>query len=109
MTPVKLSTLTDRLIKAAKNAGADAADAMVAEGTSISIDVRAGALEHAERSEGIDIGLRVFVGPKQANVSASDISDRTIDEMAIRAVAMAREAPDDPFAGLSDPAELACN
>ena len=109
MTPVKLSTLTDRLIKAAKNAGADAADAMVAEGTSISIDVRAGALEHAERSEGIDIGLRVFVGPKQANVSASDISDRTIDEMAIRAVAMAREAPDDPFAGLADPAELACN
>lgn len=109
MTSVKLSTLTDRLIKAAKNAGADAADAMVAEGTSISIDVRAGALEHAERSEGIDIGLRVFVGPKQANVSASDISDRTIDEMAIRAVAMAREAPDDPFAGLADPAELACN
>ena len=109
MTPVKLSTLTDRLIKAAKNAGADAADAMVAEGTSISIDVRAGALEHAERSEGIDIGLRVFVGPKQANVSASDISDRTIDEMAIRAVVMAREAPDDPFAGLADPAELACN
>ena len=109
MTPVKLSTLTDRLIKAAKNAGANAADAMVAEGTSISIDVRAGALEHAERSEGIDIGLRVFVGPKQANVSASDISDRTIDEMAIRAVVMAREAPDDPFAGLADPAELACN
>ena len=107
MTPSDHSSLTDRLLNAARNAGADAADAMVAEGTSIAIEVRAGALEHAERSEGVDLGLRVFLGQKQANVSSSDVSDRTINEMALRAVAMAREAPDDPFAGLADPEELA--
>ncbi|WP_299650388.1 TldD/PmbA family protein [uncultured Tateyamaria sp.] len=107
MTPSDLSTLTQRLLEAAKSAGADAADAMAVQGTSVSVDVRAGALEQAERSEAIDIGLRVFVGQKQANVSASDTTDRTIEEMAMRAVAMAGEAPDDPYAGLADPDQLA--
>lgn len=102
-----LDALTQSLLSAAKKAGADAADAMAVQGTSISIDVRAGALEQAERSEGIDLGLRVFVGQRVANVSASDISNRTIDEMAQRAVAMAKEAPEDPYAGLADPTQLA--
>lgn len=103
----KLETLTERLLSAAKNAGADAADALAVSGTSLSIDVLKGALEHAERSEGIDIGLRVMVGQRQANVSASDISDETIAQMAERAVAMAREAPEDPTIGLADPAQHA--
>jgi len=77
------------------------------KGTSVSIDVRAGALEHAERSEATDIGLRVFVGQRQANVSASDTSAETIQVMAERAVAMAKEAPEDPYVGLADPAQLA--
>ncbi|KIC49916.1 TldD/PmbA family protein [Tateyamaria sp. ANG-S1] len=106
MTPSDLSHLTERLLAAAKSAGADAADTIAVQGTSVSVDVRAGALEQAERSESIDIGLRVFVGQKQANVSASDISDRTIEEMAMRAVAMAGEAPEDPNAGLADPDQL---
>ena len=55
----------------------------------------------------MDIGLRVFVGQRSANVSASDTSDRTIEEMAIRAVAMAKEAPEDPYVGLADPDQLA--
>ncbi|MEL7131572.1 MAG: TldD/PmbA family protein [Pseudomonadota bacterium] len=109
MTPPDLSILTDRLIQAAKSAGANAADAMAVQGTSVSVDVREGALEQAERSEAIDIGLRVFVGRKQANVSSSDSSNRTIEEMATRAVAMAKEAPDDPNAGLADPDQLAKN
>jgi PmbA protein len=104
--PQPLDALTQSLLSAAKRAGADAADAMAVQGTSISIDVRSGALEHAERSEGIDIGLRVFVGQRIANVSASDTSSRTIDEMAQRAVAMAKEAPEDPYAGLADPSQL---
>ena len=104
--PQPLDALTHSLLTAAKRAGADAADAMAVQGTSVSIDVRAGALEHAERSEGIDIGLRVFVGQRVANVSASDISTRTIDEMAHRAVAMAQEAPEDKFAGLAAPDQL---
>ena len=89
-----LETLTHALLDAAKRAGADAADAMAVDGTSLSIDVRQGALEQAERSEGIDIGLRVLIGQKQACVSSSDVKPATIAQMAERAVAMAREAPE---------------
>jgi len=102
-----LSDLTQAMLTAAKQAGADTCDAIAVDGTSISIDVRAGALEHAERSEGIDIGLRVFVGQRSAIVSSSDTKPDTLTEMAERAVAMAKEAPEDPHAGLADPDQLA--
>ncbi|OBY26389.1 TldD/PmbA family protein [Leisingera sp. JC1] len=99
--------LCHALIDAARKAGADAADAMAAEGSSLSIEVREGKLEHAERSEGTDLGLRVFVGKRQALVSSSDMRPETIAAMAERAVAMAKEAPEDPYAGLADPSQLA--
>ncbi len=105
--PDRLAPLTEALLAAATKAGASAADAMAIDGTSVSVDVRAGALEQAERSEGIEIGLRVLVGTRQACVSASDTSSRTIGEMAERAVAMAREAPEDPTLGLADETALA--
>ncbi|AUQ64190.1 TldD/PmbA family protein [Phaeobacter inhibens] len=100
-------SLSHALLDAARKAGADAADAMVAEGSSLSIEVRQGTLEHAERSEGVDLGLRVFVGQRQACVSASDMRAETLTAMAERAVAMAREAPEDPYAGLAEPGQLA--
>ncbi|MCB2135078.1 MAG: TldD/PmbA family protein [Rhodobacteraceae bacterium] len=103
----RLQSLTAELLARAKAAGASAADAMAVDGTSISIDVRNGRLEQAERSEGIEIGLRVLVGRRQAIVSASDTSAQTIDTMAERAEAMAREAPEDDSLGLADPSELA--
>ena len=102
-----LSSLTDALLAHAKAAGATDADAIAVDGRAVSIDVRAGALEQAERAEGVEIGLRVLVGQRQACVSASDISERTMREMAERAVAMARETPEDPYLGLADPADLA--
>ncbi|MBF9059620.1 TldD/PmbA family protein [Rhodobacterales bacterium HKCCSP123] len=101
-----LAPLTDALLEAAVRAGADAADAIAVDGTSLSIGVRAGALEQAERSEGVEIGLRVMVGPRQACVSASDTRPETLREMAERAVAMARLAPEDPTIGLADPSQL---
>ncbi|WP_421702097.1 TldD/PmbA family protein [Aliiroseovarius sp.] len=102
-----LSALTEQLLDAARNAGADQADALAVRGTSVSIDVLKGKLEHAERSEGVDIGLRVMLGQRQACVSASDVSASTIETMAERAVAMAREAPEDPYIGLADVDQLA--
>ena len=104
-----LSDLTAQLLAAAKAAGATDADAIAIDGTSVNIDVRDGALEQAERSEGVDIGLRVLIGQRQACVSASDISATTIQAMAERAVAMAHEAPEDPYIGLADPDQLAAH
>ena len=103
----RLENLTQQLLDAAKAAGADAADALAVDGASVSIDVLNGKLEHAERAEGVDIGLRVMIGQRQANVSASDTSADTIKTMAERAVAMALEAPEDAYIGLADPDQLA--
>ncbi len=105
--PHNLQALAESLLRAAKKAGADAADALAMAGDSQSIEVRAGALEHAERAEGVDIGLRVLIGHRQACVSSSDIRPDTISAMAERAVAMAKEAPQDPYCGLADPSQLA--
>lgn len=105
--PRPLADLTQALLDAARRAGADHADAMAVRSTSVSIDVRHGQLEEAQRAEGIDLGLRVFVGQRQAIVSSSDTRDATLARMAERAVAMAREAPADPHAGLADAAMLA--
>jgi PmbA protein len=102
-----LQHLTNALLEAAQKAGAETADAMAVAGTSLSIGVRNGTLEQAERSEGVDIGLRVLLGQKQANVSASDTRPETLIALAERAVAMAHEAPDDPDIGLAEPDQLA--
>ncbi|SEO85996.1 microcin-processing peptidase 1. Unknown type peptidase. MEROPS family U62 [Salinihabitans flavidus] len=102
-----LEDLTGALLAAARKAGADTADAIAVQGTSLAIDVREGTLEQAERAEAVDIGLRVMIGQRQANVSASDTRTETITAMAERAVTMAREAPEDPYIGLADPDQLA--
>ncbi len=88
------------LLDAAKRAGADSADAMLAESASLSIQRRLGALEHLERSESLEIGLRVFVAGCQAIISSSDPDPAGFARLAERAVAMARVVPADPFAGL---------
>jgi PmbA protein len=104
------STLTDlaeSLVSAARKAGADAADAVAVRSVSVAVEVREGAVEESERSESDDLGLRVFVGKKQAVVSTNDIRGASPATLAERAVAMARVAPDDPYAGLADAALLA--
>ena len=103
------SILTDRaerLVKAARAAGADSADAVAVRGISLSIEVRDGAVEESESSEGDDIGLRVLVGRRQAVVSTNDLTG-DVRALAERAVAMAKVAPDDQYAGLADEALLA--
>ncbi|MTV16462.1 MULTISPECIES: TldD/PmbA family protein [Bradyrhizobium] len=98
-----LSDLAQRLVDAAKRAGADAADAIAVRGVSQGVEVRDGRVEETERSEGDDVGLRVFVGQRQAVVSTNDVSGDGVAKLAERAVAMARVAPDDKYVGLADP------
>jgi PmbA protein len=102
-----LSTLAQRLVEAARRAGADAADAVAVRGVSQGVEVRDGRVEESERSEGDDVGLRVLVGQRQAVVSTNDVSGDGVARLAERAVAMARVAPDDKYAGLADPSLLA--
>jgi PmbA protein len=102
-----LSDLAQRLVEAARRAGADQADAVAVRGVSHGVEVRDGRMQESERSEGDDVGLRVIVGRRQAVVSTNDISGDAVTKLAERAVAMARVAPDDKYVGLADPDLLA--
>lgn len=97
----------DSLIARAQRAGADAADAGLARDSSLSLGQRLGKREKLERSESQDVSLRVFVGKRQAMVSTSDLSDSMLDELAERAVAMAKAVPEDPYCGPAEPELLA--
>jgi PmbA protein len=100
-----LSDRAIRLVDAARRAGADAADAVCVRGVSLGVEVRLGKIEETRRSEGEDFTLRAFIGKRSAAVSANVLSDPA--ELAERAVAMARAAPEDRFAGLADADRLA--
>ena len=102
-----LSDSAQQLLDIAKLAGAQSADVLIVDGTSVSIDVREGELEHAESAEGVDIGLRVIQGDRQASVSISDLSKSAMEQMAERCIAMANEAPRDPYCGLATSQEFA--
>lgn len=95
------------LVKAALSAGADAAEAVSTSRATLSVSVRKGALEEVEREESRDLGLRVFIGRRQASVSSSDLSEPTRTRLIERAVAMARLAPEDPHASLAPQDRLA--
>ncbi|MGH6719168.1 MAG: PmbA/TldA family metallopeptidase, partial [Alphaproteobacteria bacterium] len=104
--PDPLGLLGDLVARAGK-AGADAADAVLVEGTSLAVAHRLGRLEGIDRSEGYDLGLRVFVGRRSAVVSSNDHRAPALAEVVERALAMARAVPEDDHAGLADPAVLA--
>ncbi|HXP31661.1 MAG TPA: metallopeptidase TldD-related protein [Stellaceae bacterium] len=101
-----LSLLGD-LIARARRAGADAADALLVEGASLSHAQRLGRVEKLERSESYDLGLRVLIGRRQAFVASNDRGPAALDEIVSRAIAMARAVPEDPYCGLAEPEDLA--
>lgn len=101
---LKVSEALDRarlLCDAATKAGADAADALYYCNASTSVSMRLGALEDVERSETQDISLRVFVGQRSASVSTADMDAGELQKLVERCVAMASQAPEDPYSGLA--------
>lgn len=99
--------LASNLVELALKNGAEAADAMVSEGVSLSASARLGKIEDVERAETKETGLRVIIGQKQAFISGSGLSQNDLDTIAKRAVDMARLAPDDPYCGLAPKDRLA--
>jgi PmbA protein len=99
--------LLDFVLSRAKAAGADEADAVLYHAVSSSVSWRMGALEDVERSEGVDLGVRILVGRRQASVSTTDISSRSLETLVERCAAMAKAAPEDPYAGLAPAERLA--
>lgn len=101
LTPNQALERAVNLVDQAKRAGADAADAVYHCDASTEVQVRLGALEDVVRSEGEEIGLRVFVGQRSATISSSSMNPEVLQGLVARALDMAREAPEDPYAGLA--------
>ena len=101
LTPDQARDRAADIVARAIRAGADTADAVFAADASLDLSVRLGALEDVGRSESEELGLRVFVGQRSASVSTSDLSTEAPSALVERAVAMAREAPEDRWAGLA--------
>ena len=95
------------LLARARKAGADAADALLVESSGQSATWRLGKLENVERAESCDLGLRVFVGRRQAIVSTGDLARASLERLVERALAIAKAVPEDPHAGLADPDQIA--
>lgn len=104
--PEQAKQIAQSLVERAIAAGATAADALYAGQSSSAVEVRLGEIESVSRSEGEEIGLRLFVGQRSASVASSDLSDEALGVLIERCLAMAREAPEDPYAGLAPNALL---
>ena len=104
-SPQDARLIAESLVDRGIAAGATAADALYVDERSSGVQVRFGELENVSRSEGEEIGLRLFVGQRSATVASSDLSDEALATLVERCLAMAGEAPEDPYAGLA-PEEL---
>jgi PmbA protein len=102
-----LHKLAETALSRARHFGATAADALVIDGHSLEVAVREGTIENLEQSEACEIGLRVLVGQCSAAIATSKIDDAGIERMAEQAVAMAKAAPADPYAGIAEASEIA--
>jgi len=99
--PDQAKSIAESLVQRGVAAGATAADALYVGERSSAVQVRLGEIDSVSRSEGEQIGLRLFAGQRSATVASSDLSDEALSVLVERCLAMAREAPEDPFAGLA--------
>jgi PmbA protein len=104
--PEEARRIAESLVERGIAAGATAADALYGGDRSSGVQVRLGELEDVGRSEGEQMGLRLFVGQRSATIASSDLSDEALGVLIERCVAMAKEAPEDPYAGLAPPEVL---
>jgi PmbA protein len=102
-----LLKLAETALSRARHFGATSADALVVDGRSLEVAVREGAIENLEQSEACEIGLRVLVGQASAAIATSKIDEAGIERIAEQAVAMAKAAPADPYAGIADADQIA--
>jgi PmbA protein len=101
-----LLSITSDVVKMALKAGATSADAIAISSRSQDVSLRHGVIEQFEQSESQDVGLRVFMGQSAALIGGSVLTGDGLQRLVERAVAMAKLAPPDPFAGIAAPDQL---
>ncbi len=104
-----LKELAEKIVNLAKQNGATAAEGIARESISHSVEVKNGSLEKIEGSEQLKLGARVFIGLRSASVSISNTENSYLENMISRAIAMAKQAPEDEFSGLAEVSQYASN
>lgn len=102
-----LDELAAEVVRRARMAGADEADAVAEESEELTVTVRMGVAEQLKRSRERRLGVRVLVGRSTAVASTADVVPPAIERLAADAVALARVTAPDANAGLPPPEALA--
>ena len=106
-SPEVLKTLAAEVIDRVKAHGATEADVLVAEGDSVSVQVRLSAVDCLSKAREKSLGIRAFFGRRSASASTSDFSESSLKQLVADTCALAKAVAEDETSGLPDPTALA--
>lgn len=95
------------ILESAGRQGATACEVVVSQNTGLSVGVRQGEVETVEFNRDQGFGITLYLGQRKGTVSTSDTSDAAITSSIEAALAIARHASEDRYAGLADAALMA--
>jgi PmbA protein len=94
------SQLAVDLLAKAKRSGATEADIIIADGETLSVQVRLGAVDRLTKAREKHLGLRVFVGKRSASTSTSDFSADSLSQLVAATCTLAKAVVEDQVSGL---------
>lgn len=98
--------LAATVLKRAKALGATEADLLVAEGDSVSVQVRMSEVDRLSKAREKVLGIRVFFGKRSASSSTSDFSKASLDRLVSDTCSLARAVVEDETSGLPAPDQM---
>ncbi|MCB9775640.1 MAG: TldD/PmbA family protein [Nitrospiraceae bacterium] len=98
--------LAAMVLKRAKALGATEADLLVAEGDSVSVQVRMSEVDRLSKAREKVLGIRVFFGKRSASSSTSDFSKASLDRLVSDTCSLARAVVEDETSGLPAPDQM---
>ena len=97
-----LAVLSQRLLEAARAAGADQAEVSCSEDAGLNVNVRMGEVETVESTRDRGIAVTVYFGGRKGSASTADLREESLAATVDQACAIARHTEHDPAAGLAD-------
>ena len=98
--------LAATVLKRAKALGATEADLLVAEGDSVSVQVRMSEVDRLSKAREKVLGIRVFFGKRSASSSTSDFSKASLDRLVSDTCSLAKAVVEDDTSGLPAPDQM---
>jgi PmbA protein len=87
--------------------GVTEADLLIADGDSVSVQVRLSQVDRLSKAREKILGLRVFFGKRSASASTSDLSDSSLDRLVQDTCRLAQAVVEDPSSGLPSADQMA--